>query len=385
MLFWILAAIVLAIATFIACLPLFRAKTGWTSIALALVFALPAGALVLYQDVGTPEALKISGTPRSTQSNDPHSGSAADTEQIDDMAAKLRSRLTETPEDLEGWILLSRTLKTMQRYPEALEALETAQRIAPDDAFVLVELVEARIFLSSDGTITGEMVSMLQSALNQDPGQQKALWLMGIAASQANENEAAIEYWETLLQALEPDSTIAPQVQEQIKMAQDRLGAVPETAAETGTPAAMNSEPVPAEAPTANAASDAGQMTRQVADAAEWTGTDVRISPSDALKADMPQGAVLYVMIRTPGPAVGPPIGVRRIHNPSLPLDITISDGDSMLQERKISSQSEATLQARLSLTGAPGAKSGDWQSSTRVIPLNSNEQVALLIDQKVE
>ena len=57
MTFWILAAIALAVAAFITFLPLFRPKTGWTAIALALVFLLPASALLLYPYIGTPEGL----------------------------------------------------------------------------------------------------------------------------------------------------------------------------------------------------------------------------------------------------------------------------------------------------------------------------------------
>ena len=90
-------------------------------------------------------------------------------------------------------------------------------------------------------------------------------------------------------------------------------------------------------------------------------------------------------MIRAPGPAVGPPIGVRRIKNPALPLEITITDQDSMLKEVQISSLSEVQLQARLSLSGSPGARSGDWQSGTMVVPLKSKEPVILQLDQKVE
>ena len=125
MLFWILAAIGLAIAAFITCLPLFRQKSGWTPIALALVFALPAGALWLYQDVGTPQALDMVRTPQVSVAGD-HQVNPENGAEIDDMVTQLRSRLTEDAESLEGWILLARTLKTMQRFPEALEALETA-------------------------------------------------------------------------------------------------------------------------------------------------------------------------------------------------------------------------------------------------------------------
>ena len=381
MLFWILAAIGLALFTFLACLPLFRTKSGWTPVALALVFLLPVAALMLYKNVGAPEGIDVSGKPAT------HASNSTDPNEIDDMVASLRAKLTESTEDLEGWILLSRTLKTMQRFPEALEALETARRIAPDDPYVSVELVEARIFLSPDGHIDNEMVSMLQNALTRDPGQQKALWLMGIAASQAGDDAAAINYWETLLQQLGPDRTVAKSVQEQIAMAQARLGMTPEAPTQTKTsPTAeplvekVTESSVPAaEKPAAS------QKPEQTEETAVWTGTSVQVSPSEALQSEMPAGAVLYVMIRAPGPAVGPPIGVRRILNPALPLEITITDQDSMLKEIQISSLPELQLQARLSLSGSPGARSGDWQSTTIVVPLRSKEPVILRLNQKVE
>jgi cytochrome c-type biogenesis protein CcmH len=371
--FWILAAVGLAIMTFIACLPLFRTKSGWTPIALALVFVLPAAALMIYQDVGSPEGLNVTGTPAASPAT---AGSPHDS---DDVVTNLRSRLTESPEDLDGWVLLARTLKTMQRYPEAVDALETARRIAPDDPYVAVELVEARIFTSGDGRITEEMVSILQGALTQDPGQQKALWLMGIAASQAGEDEAAISYWETLLQLVEPGRTITQSVQQQITEAKIRLGL--ETEASTESVAEPAAEPVT----EAVAEPVAVTMADQSQTGATWTGINVLILPAADLRPETSSAAVLYVMIRSPGPAVGPPIGVRRIKSPQLPLKLTISDSDSMLKERQISSLTEVQLQARLSLSGAPQARSGDWQSTTVVIPRNSAEAVELLIDQQVE
>jgi cytochrome c-type biogenesis protein CcmH len=99
----------------------------------------------------------------------------------------------------------------------------------------------------------------------------------------------------------------------------------------------------------------------------------------------MPAGATLFVIVRTPGPAMGPPLGVRRLNSPTLPLEITISDSDAMIKERTISSQTEIQLQARLSLKGAPQAMSGDWQSTPLILPLSAGEPVQLILDQKVE
>lgn len=380
MLFWILSAIGLAIATLLTCLPLFRQKTGWTPIALALVFALPVGALLLYQKVGTPEAIGLSGVPQASS----HAGTAAAAGEIDDLVGKLRARLDESPESLEGWVLLARTLKTMQRYPEALEALQTAKRIAPDDPFVTVELVEAQLFMSQGGMISEDMINQLQSALDQDPGQQKALWLMGVAAAQSGDDEAAIGYWETLLEQVEADSPIRSSVQEQISAARLRLGieapeTPPVTLAEQAPP-----QPAPSMAPAVPASEPTAGEAAPV-DSATWTGIDVQVTGGDAIPAGVPENAVLFVMIRTPGVAAGPPIGVRRVIGPNLPLSMAINDQDSMLQERLISSEPQVQLQARLSLSGSPGARSGDWQSLPVTVPLDSTKSVELVIDQQVE
>ena len=175
MTFWILAAVALAIAAFITFLPLFLPKTGWTPIALALVFLLPTAALMLYPYIGTPAGLKQVAVAPATQA-----AHASESSDMDAMVASLRAKLTESPEHLEGWLLLSKTLKTMQRYPEALEALETAYRIAPDNPpYVAVELIEARIFSSGQGRIDNEMVTVLEEAVARDPSQQKGLVAAG--------------------------------------------------------------------------------------------------------------------------------------------------------------------------------------------------------------
>jgi hypothetical protein len=70
-------------------------------------------------------------------------------------------------------------------------------------------------------------------------------------------------------------------------------------------------------------------------------------------------------------------------------VELTITDGDSMLAERKISLESEVQLQARVSLSGSPGAKPGDWQSAPVTVPLGTSQNgaaaVELVLDQQVE
>ena len=362
--FWTLAAALLFVAALITFLPLLRAKTLWKPLALALVFVVPATAAWMYTHVGTPEGVSVVGKPpasgaaQNPPGDQPHS---PESQEMDAMIAGLQARLEQNPEDLDGWMLLARSYKATQRFAEAAAALEKASLLDPGNPVIVVDLVETEIFLTPNGRISDENFATLKQALEMNPGMQKALWLLGIASSQRGDANAAIGYWETLLTQLEPGSTVAQSVQSQIdqlKVESGMVGAQPQMAA----PA----EPEPA-------------------DDGSWQGVDVSVRAGEAAQSRIPTGGVLYVMIRSSGPAMGPPIGVRRIIDPALPLDITISDQDSMMKERMISSETTVQLQARISLTGSPAANTGDWQSAPLSVSLDSDEAVELVIDQRVE
>jgi cytochrome c-type biogenesis protein CcmH len=375
--FWVLAGIALFVGALITFLPLLRGKTFWQPAALALIFMIPAAALWLYTAIGTPEAIGIKPTPA------PHSvaANASDPGEMDSMIDGLRSRLTESPEDFDGWMLLARTLKTTQRYPEALEALQVAQRIRPDDPLVMVELAEARIFVSAEGRIDDDSIFLLERALALDPQQQKALWLMGIASAQADDFAFAISYWQSLLALLEPGSQVAQSVQQQIAEAESHLGMEP-ASMPVGTAALAQAEQ---QAEPEAQEIQAEPPEQPPAEAGAWPGTAIRISASEAARAAIPPNALMFVIIRSAAMAVGPPLGVRRVIGPDLPLDMTLTDADSMIAERKISLESEIQLQARVSLSGTPGAARGDWQSAPVTVSLDSRETVELVLDQQVE
>jgi cytochrome c-type biogenesis protein CcmH len=366
--FWVIAFAALFVAALITFLPLLRGKTFWQPAALALIFLLPAGGLWMYTGVGTPEGI---GLPAPAQTHPASAGAAGESE-IDAMIDGLRAKLTQSPESLDGWMLLARTLKTMQRYPEALDALVVAHGIAPDDPLVMVELVEAQIFVSADGRIDADSVAMLERAVELDATQQKGWWLLGIAAAQAGDFEGAIGRWETVLAQVEPGSPVAQSVQTQINEANARLGRPVEPVAAAAVMPAAETAPQEAVPPASE-------------DDGSWRGTAVTIAASEEARAKIPTGATLFVVIRSPGPAVGPPLGVRRVIDPILPLDLTISDQDSMLQERRISLETEVQLQARISLSGSPAAGPGDWQSAPVVVPLSAAGTVELILDQRVE
>lgn len=369
--FWTIAAAVLFVAAVITLFPLLRGKSALKPFALALAFILPAAGLWIYDNFGTPEGIDISGTPQVVNNPVPHTQGG----EMDEMLAGLQQRLEQNPEDLEGWMLLARTLKASQLFAEAAEALERAHALEPQNPFVMVELAEAWIYETPDGQVSESATAMLERALDIDPNLQKGLWLMGIASMQQGDDPFAISYWQSLLEQLEPGSNPYNMVSTQINEAQARMGMMPgEESHEGHDHVDMTADPANGQAATAAAEEDGA-----------WNGTRLVLDATDGAKQALANGAVLYIMIRGPGPAMGPPLGVRRVTSPDFPLEVTITDADSMMKERMISSESEIRLQARVSLTGSPAAQPGDWNSEAKIMELASTSLVVLDIDKQVQ
>ena len=370
--FWTLAAAVLFVGAVITLFPLLRGKSAWQPIALALAFALPAGGLWLYNGFGTPDGIGVIGTPlqAAASSADPHAGQAGE---MNTMISGLRQRLAESPDDLEGWLLLARTLRSTQQFAEAADALERAHALAPENPVVMADLAEAWIYETPDGRVPEASRAMLERALAIEPNLQKGLWLMGIASMQDGDDAFAISYWQTLLEQLDPASNVYQMVANQVNEAQARMGMIPGEESHEGHDHAMAGEEPPAD-----------QAAEPSEDGA-WNGTRLVLDAAEEVKLALDNGAVLYVVVRTPGPAMGPPLGVKRLTDASFPLELTLTDADSMLAERPISSVPGIEVQARVSLSGMPAAQAGDWQSAAKPVETTGTTLVVLNIDQQVE
>jgi len=371
--FWLISLLLLLAAGLLVLLPLLQKNARRKPLTVVVILLLPLAGYALYQQVGTPRGLDpaMQRAPTQAAEQAPHAANA----DLGTLTERLAKRLEANPDDTEGWLLLGRSYKNLQNYPKAIEALETADRLSPGEPLVQIELVEARLFASNDPKFTQEMTTTLEQAVTTDPSQQKGLWLLGIAAAQAGDDTGAIDWWEKLRAQLEPGSPIEQSLVAQINQVKERLG----------QPLIEEASVTPAPAPAVAAAPPQEQ--------AATGGTDIRVELSAAAiqswpqlsEGSVPQGAVLFIIARPEGVAGGPPLGVRRIAQPQFPLNITLTDGDSMVPQRPISSVERLELQARLSLSGSPAPSAGDWQNVAVAVARESAESTTLILDQKVD
>jgi len=307
-------------------------------LAIAIGVLVPLSLFGLYRQFGLPAAIDISHAATSGTAEVP--GAEAPT--LESAIASLEAKLKANPEDAEGWRLLARGQQSMQNFAGALDALKKARELAPDNIDVQVEYAEALALSTSTRRIEGEALSLLDDALQRDPTQQRALWLLGIAAVQHGDKKQAIEYWTTLRGMLEPDSGILQAVDQQLA----ELTGVPpaaEPSAPPATPVVSAPEPEPAGTPPA-----AGAVRVQVSLAPELAS---KVSPT----------AVLYVFAR---PANGPrmPLAIQRLPVTSLPADLVLDDSMSMMPTMKLSATPEFIIGARISQSGIANAQSGDLE-----------------------
>ncbi len=135
--FWLAAATIPVVTAVLLFRPLLRKGGPWLGLGLALLLLLPVTTLLLYQGVGTPTAID---PPRPPQDMAQGAGQDAD---IEDLLAQLEARMAAQPDDLEGWLLLGRSYRSLQRHNEALTAFRRARELAPEEPVVADVLARA--------------------------------------------------------------------------------------------------------------------------------------------------------------------------------------------------------------------------------------------------
>jgi cytochrome c-type biogenesis protein CcmH len=117
---------------------------------------------------------------------------------LKDSVSTLANRLSMTPDDRDGWLLLGRSYMIMGRFDEAVAPLTNAQRLDPGNPDIQVLLGEAMVRMSANG-IPPEAVTLFEAALSADPGHPLARYFLALAAFQAGNRRRAVTQWRTLL------------------------------------------------------------------------------------------------------------------------------------------------------------------------------------------
>lgn len=341
-LFAALAALITVVALVAVLFPLWKKSR---TIFLAALVTLGIGAIALYRFVGTPAAIDMP----------PPQASAEMPQDLATAVKQLEDALARNPNEVDGWRLLGRTYLSMERYADAQTAFAKALKLAPDDADVLVENAQARLYADARKQLDGEGVALLERALAINPQHQRARWFLGVAQRQQGKPADAAKTWEPLLAGVDGNTAVTLRAQ------------INEARAEAGLPAL-------AAAPAANPAADTG-------DASALLHARVEIAPE--LIAKVGDQATLFVFARQRG---GPPMPVaaKRLPATGFPISVSLSDADSPMPTLKLSQVQEVELVARVSKAGDVMAKSGDLEAAAVPVKAGDAGEIVLKIDRVV-
>jgi len=295
----------------------------WTAVVLAI--ALPVSAMGMYMWLGEPEALN----PLALKSND-----KVDQQELSKMADNLAKKLEEKPDNLQGWVMLGRTYRTLEKFEASLKAYDRALKLTADDD-LRIERVEV-LAMQRQGNFEGEPWDIILDILQKDPQHYAALLMAG-SASYAHEKYAdALSYWQKARKPLASDNPDVPGLDEAIASVQQKLGITPKAVA------SQSVKPMPSNA----ALSVSGRVTLS----ANLKG---KTQPSDAV--------FIYA---TPANGERMPLAIFKTTVANLPLSFTLDDSTAMSPEHKLSGAGEVFVKVRVSKSGNAMPQSGDLLGS---------------------
>lgn len=239
---------------------------------------------------------------------------------IEEMVGKLEQRLQQTPDDLQGWLMLGRSYATLEKPAQAAQAYERAYNLSDQTSTEAAIGLGEALAMTDEGALRGRAGDLFEIVLKREPAHPMALWYGAVAALSRNQLPLAKQRITTLL-SLNPPEQARQMLERQLQDIDQQMGA--------------------------------GGVTP---DKPQRILT-VNVSLAPALQGKIDKQAPLFVLARGEG---GPPLAVVRRAAGDLPLTVTLSDRDAMIAGRSIATTPQVDVVARISKSGSPQAQSGD-------------------------
>ena len=324
--------------------PAATADKGRAGALITIAAFIPLFAIGLYHYLGQPEAIAQAALIAGFEQAETEAEKRA---ALDNMLAQLERRLAEQPgdtaEEIEGWLMLANSYSALQRYPEAARAAANLYRLRPDDPDTLFRYADS-LATANEGMFAGRPAELIQQGLASDPENPGGLWLAGLAAQQAGDNQGAIRHWERLLPQLEPGSAPAERLQQQLRLARGQAAA---------------------------------------ADVDDKVALRIQVSLLASLKQRARPDAALFIYATAlTGPPM--PIAIVRKKAGDLPVQVQLDDASAMLPGSTLSNHAEVQLIARVSNSGNARPQSGDLIGRVNAISTRHKGVIRLVIDKRI-
>ncbi len=341
-----------------------QAQSWRTAVAIALVF--PISALGLYIWLGAPEALSPM-LPASVTAE--AATELAAPQNLGQIVENLASKLQADPNNLEGWVLLGRTHRSMGNLDAALSAFDRALKLNADDELILAraEVLAAK----NQGRFDGEPWRVIREVLQRDPQNYAALLLAGSASYVNNSFADALEFWQRARLRLSADHPDVPNLIEAMSTVQAKLKN-PVTPSPTPTAqGAQGALSAPASGSSASGTAPAAAVASATGGSSTGLSVSGQVRLSAILKSQASPTDVVFVYA-VPANGERMPLALLKTTVAQLPLNFTLDDSSAMLPDRKLSGAGQVLVKARISKSGNAIPLSGDWEGSLGPVKVGS-------------
>jgi len=213
-------AIMLALAMSVVLTPLLQGhatpRRRWPVVLLVIV--IPTLAASVYLQVGNPKGLQPAPEAAALSAAD------INPEQVEQMVARLASKLKAQPNDADGWRMLARSYETLRRFDAAADAYRHLVALQPEDPDLLVDYAVV-LGMTLDHHLSGPPQALIEQALAINPNHVQALALLGSAALERGDYASAVKPWKKILALVPADSDVARSIVDSIAKAEERAAA----------------------------------------------------------------------------------------------------------------------------------------------------------------
>jgi len=325
---------------------------------------IPVSAYLIYFELGSIDQLNTDQSAKFDNKELEKAKRSAESGDMSELLEQLHEKLLENQDNIEGWALLARSAMNTRNYQLAEEAYLQIIRVLDskqkNPAAVYGLLAQARYY-SSNETMTGNVDSAIKEALARDPDEVNSLGLLAIHSFTINKFETAIEYWERILNAT-PDHPSRSSIEAGIDRARIALGL-----------------PQESNHITEDQNIQAGDKTEPLAQ------ITVNLSLSPELKSQVADTDIIFLFAKSSGKS-GPsmPLAAKKIRVKDLPIQLILSDKNSMGPMAKLSDATKVNVSARVSFSGQPIASPGDFEGKAKTIEVFENKVISLVINRKL-
>ncbi|KJF96476.1 cytochrome C heme lyase [Photobacterium angustum] len=274
---------------------------------------------------------------------------------MSDLTLALRTKLHDDGDDPMGWLLLGRIAMANRDGETAEMAMKKAYDLNPVDGDIQLGYAQS-LMLSGKPGASDTARQLLRNVVKKDHTNVQALSLLAFDAFEQNKFEQAIAYWTMMKKLIGPDDSRAPMLDRSIERAQERLNADDKAKAIVNGSAAIAAPKVSAE-----------QAKQQVV-------AIISLAPNVV----MPKQGDIIISVHSADGAPMPIAAVKLPLTTPFPLTITLTDKDSMMPQRKLSSLSEMIVRARIDSDGNVMTKQGDWYGESQKVMLGGDTKVLI-------